>query len=134
MAALVALAPGRPVGEVRAGLRASARDAAERVFQASVLHRARRRRGAGGRRREQDGRRLFRRLDRLPALRRRVPRSDGAVLRTALGRRGAPQDPLEQLRAALQHRYAGGHAILSTSHTEGRLTWLTRTRPISTKG
>ena len=54
-------------------------DAAQRILQAPVLHRARCGRGAGGRRRQQDGRRLLRGLDRLSAFRRRVSRGDGPV-------------------------------------------------------
>ncbi len=48
VAAVVAVAPRRPVGEVRAGLREPAVDASERILQAAMLYRARCRRGAGG--------------------------------------------------------------------------------------
>src|SRR5262249_40126162 len=75
------------------------------------LHRPRRRRGARGRRRRQDGCRLLRGLDRLSALRRRVPRGHAAVPEPALQRRGASQDPLGQLRAALRH--SGAVALLT---------------------
>src|SRR5437879_760280 len=102
-------------GEVRARLRASAVDAAERILQAPVLHRPRCGRRAGDRCRQQDGSRLLRGLDRLSPSRRRVPRGDGAVLRAAVRRRGSPQDPLGQLRAPLQHRDAGSRL------DEGRL-------------
>ncbi len=85
-------------------------DGAERVFQAPMLHRARRRRGTGGGDSQPAGRRIFRRVERLPALRRRVPRGDGAVPRPAAQRRAAPQDPVGQLRPALRHPDAGQRA------------------------
>ena len=73
-------------GKSRPRLSAAAGDAAERILQAPMLYRARCRRGAGGRCRQQDGRRLFRRVDRLSAFRRRLPRRDEGVLRHAVGR------------------------------------------------
>ena len=54
LAALVAVAARRPVGEIRPRLRAATVDGAERIFQAAMLHRARCRRGAGGRGRQPD--------------------------------------------------------------------------------
>ena len=76
LAAVVAVAARRPVGEVRPRLRDAAIDAAERVLQAAMLYRARCRRGAGGARGQRHGRRLFCRVERLPAFRRRVPGGD----------------------------------------------------------
>ena len=51
---------------------------------------------------QRDGRRVLRRVERLSAFRRRVPRGDRAVPRPAAQRRAAPQDPVGQLRAALR--------------------------------
>src|SRR5439155_349782 len=84
--------------DVEARLRAPAVDAAERVFPAAMLHRARCGRGAGGRGRQQDGRGVFRRVERLPAFGRRLSRGDPAVLFAATRGRAAPKDPLGQLR------------------------------------
>ncbi len=76
------------------GLRAAAQHDAERVLQAAVLYRARRRRGTGGRHRQPTRRRLFCRVERLPALRRRLPRGDRAVPRPRVHQRAAQQDPV----------------------------------------
>src|ERR1700719_1840133 len=73
VALLVAVAARRSVGEIRTRLRASAVDAAERVLQAPMLHRARCRRGSGGRCRQQGRPRIFRGVVGLSALRRRLP-------------------------------------------------------------
>jgi uncharacterized protein len=73
VALLVAVAARRSVGEIRTRLRASAVDAAERVLQAPMLHRARCRRGAGGRCRQQGRPRIFRGVVGLSALRGAFP-------------------------------------------------------------
>ena len=71
-------------------------------FQPAMLHRARCRRGAGDPRGQRHGRRVFRRVERLPALRRRFPRRDEGVLRHGAQCRAAAQDPVGQLRPALR--------------------------------
>src|SRR5216683_1769720 len=106
MALLVAVAPGRSVGEVWPRLRALAVDAAERIFPPAMLYRSRCRRGAGARCDQQDGGGVFRRVERLPAFRRRLPGGDAAVLRVGAEPGGAPADPVGQLRAAVQDRNA----------------------------
>ena len=120
LALLVAVAARRSVGEVRTRLRAPAIDAAERVLQAPMLHRARCRRGAGRRCRQQDGRGIFRRVERLPAFRRRLPGGDRAIPQPAAQRRAAAQDPVGQLRPALRDRNPGHAADARTEDGIGR--------------
>src|SRR3984893_8919906 len=87
LALLVAVAARRPVGEVRPGLRAPDLDAADRLLPAPVLCRARRRRGAGRRRRQQARSGILCRVFRLPAFRRRLSRGDPAISRLVAPRR-----------------------------------------------
>src|SRR6266446_6295770 len=107
LALLVAVAARRPVGEVRPGLRAPDLDAADRLLPAPVLCRARRRRGAGRRRRQQARSGILCRVFRLPAFRRRLSRGDPAISRLAAQRRATAQDPVGQLRPSIRNRNPG---------------------------
>jgi hypothetical protein len=73
VAAVVAVAPGRGVGEVRPRLRDPDLAAAEPVLLPAVLHRDRRDEKVLKQVVEDGGRRQHRRLDRLSALRRLLP-------------------------------------------------------------
>src|SRR5262245_38816458 len=118
------MAARRTEGEMRARLRVPIEDGAERVLQAPVLHRARRGRGAGRGRHQQDGRRVLRGVERLPARRRRLPRGGPAVPRPGAERRPAAKNTVGQLRAPLQHPPARGLALPRPERRFRRLSTL----------